>query len=125
MILFLFLFWLGGIVYQIIEMLWCGHTHWSMFLAGGASLILIDGLFTAFYNSIPTVIIIIICGIGISCIEFLTGCIFNLKLKSNVWDYSELKGNILGQICPRFTAYWCMLSIPAIAFSQFIRSLFI
>lgn len=125
MILFLYLFWMGGIVYQIVEMLWSGHTHWSMFFAGGASLILVDGLFNAFAYKIPTIFIVLLCGVGISCIEFLTGCIFNLKLKMKVWDYTALKGNILGQICPRFTLYWCLLSIPAIGFSQFIRHLFI
>ena len=125
MLLFLYLFWMGGIIYQIIEILWSGHTHWSMFIAGGASLILIDGVFSTFSFKIPLIFIILICGVGISCIEFLTGCIFNLKLKQNVWDYSALKGNILGQICPRFTAYWCLLSVPAIIFSQFIRHLFI
>lgn len=121
----LFLFWSGGLIYQIIELLWSRHTHWSMFIAGGASLILIDGIFAEFYGKIPSIFIILLCGTGISCIEFLTGCIFNIRLKMNVWNYSKLKGNVLGQICPQFTVYWCLLSIPAIIFSQFIRSLFL
>lgn len=124
MIVSLYLFWIGGITYQIIEILWSRHTHWSMFFAGGFCIILADGIFNAFHSTIPNFLIIILSGTGITCIEYLLGCIFNLKLKMNVWDYSSVKGNILGQICPLYTLYWCLLSIPAIGLAELIRSLF-
>ena len=124
MILYLYLFWIGGITYQIIELLWAGHTHWSMFLAGGTCLSLIDGIYNTFSSAIPLPLITVICAISVTCIEFFTGCIFNLYLKQNVWDYSSLKGNLLGQICPKYSLYWLFLSIPAIMLSLFIRSLF-
>ena len=124
MLLYLYLFWIGGITYQIIELLWARHTHWSMFLAGGLCLILIDGIYNSFVNTIPILSIIVLCAVSITCVECVTGCIFNLYLKQNVWDYSKIKGNLLGQICPKYTLYWMILSIPAILFTIFIRSLF-
>ena len=124
MILYLYLFWIGGLTYQIVEMLWAGHTHWSMFLAGGTCLIVIDGIYSTFANTIPVLLILGLCAVSITCIEFFTGCIFNLLLKQNVWDYSDLKGNISGQICPKYTFYWLLLSVPAIMLTVFIRNLF-
>ena len=124
-ILFLYLFWLGGLLYQIIELLWRGYTHWSMFLAGGLSLIISDGIFTSFSESLQPFFILLLCGTAITCIEFFFGCLFNLRLKMNVWDYSDVKGNLIGQICPVYTLYWCALSLPAIGFAQLIRYLFL
>ena len=37
-------------------------------------------------------------------IEFVSGCIVNLWLGWNVWDYSHLPLNLLGQICLPFFA---------------------
>lgn len=120
----IFLFWMGGVIYQIIEILWRGHTHWSMFFAGGFGILIIDGIFNTFEKYISATTILILCGVSLTCIEFLSGCIFNICLKKDIWDYSQIKGNILGQICPIYTLYWSILSIPAILYAQFIRTLF-
>ena len=47
--------------------------------------------------------------------EFYTGCLVNLRLGWNVWDYSALPMNLMGQICPLYTLYWLLLSVPGTA----------
>lgn len=51
----------------------------------------------------------------ITVLEFVIGAVFNLVLKENVWNYSNMPLNILGQICVPFSAIWFMLS--AVAFT--------
>ena len=53
--------------------------------------------------------------------EFVTGCIVNLWLGWNVWDYSNMPYNLLGQICPQFIALWVSISLLAIVLDDVIR----
>ncbi|MEG2039431.1 MAG: hypothetical protein RRZ73_06860 [Oscillospiraceae bacterium] len=43
--------------------------------------------------------------------EFLVGCIVNLWLGWNVWDYSREPFNFMGQICLMFSFLWLLMSI--------------
>lgn len=64
----------------------------------------------------------IIIGAGIiTALEFLTGCIVNLWLGWDVWDYSGLPGNILGQICPQFFLLWVPIALVAIVLDDWLR----
>ena len=104
----LLVFLLGGTVYAMIEILFRGHTHWTMALTGGACIltfyVLLDWL-----NSQPLVISAMAGAVIITGYEFAVGCIVNLRFGWNVWDYTALEGNLLGQICPAFTAVWFVL----------------
>lgn len=53
--------------------------------------------------------------------EFLTGCIVNLWLKWDIWDYSNVPFNLLGQICLPYTVLWIFLSAFAIVIDDVIR----
>ena len=53
--------------------------------------------------------------------EFVTGCIVNLWLGWNVWDYSNMPYNLLGQICPQFITLWVPISLIAIVIDDVIR----
>ncbi|MCD7741469.1 MAG: putative ABC transporter permease [Ruminococcus sp.] len=46
----------------------------------------------------------------ITIFEFFTGMIFIVKLKIELWDYTEQPGNIKGVICPLFSFFWMVLS---------------
>ena len=47
--------------------------------------------------------------VGMTLIEYIAG-IFCLKyLKVRLWDYSNLRGNIQGIICPLFSFFWAIL----------------
>ncbi len=45
-------------------------------------------------------------GIGMTLIEYIAGLIFVKGLHIKLWDYSNLKGNIQGIICPLFSFIW-------------------
>jgi uncharacterized membrane protein len=54
-------------------------------------------------------------------LEFCCGCIVNIWLKWDIWDYSSEWGNSLGQICPKFSAIWFFVSALAIVIDDYLR----
>ena len=118
---YLILFLLGGHTYYGIEILWRGYSHYSMIICGGICFIY-AGLQNEqvewdypFWKQVLRVEAFILSA------EFITGCIVNLWLGLNVWDYSGLPGNILGQTCPQFALLFLPLSAIAIIVDDFIR----
>lgn len=107
------IFSLGGLIYCATEILWRGYTHWSMFITGGCCCVALIRVFIKISNFKTYSKCIIGSGI-ITTIEFLSGCIVNVWLKLDVWDYSTLPFNLLGQICPIYSIFWAVLSIPVV-----------
>lgn len=116
----LILFYIGGFAYVGIEILVRGYSHWSMFLVGGICFLLI-GLLNEITPTMPLVSQMLISCIMVTVIEFVSGCILNIWLQMNIWDYTDEIGNILGQICPKHSLYWFLLSFVAILLDDFIR----
>lgn len=98
-------FAVGGITYIFLELLWRGYTHWSMVFAGGISAILIS-LISEKFSKKSIAYKAILCAISITAVELFFGIVFNIILKMNVWDYSDIPFNLFGQICPSFTLLW-------------------
>lgn len=118
---YLFLFWFGGTFYITLEVLWRGYSHWTMGVLAGLVFISI-GLLNEIWSWDTSIIIQILVGTIIATIgEFITGCIVNLWLGWDVWDYSDMWGNILGQICPAFIALWIPISLLSIVIDDMIR----
>lgn len=111
----------GGAIYCLLEILWRGHTHPAMFLVGGVCFVFIGGINELYPWGMPLILQMILAAIIITVLEFLSGCVFNIWLGWNIWDYSNLPGNLLGQICPQFAALWCLLSFPAIWLDDYLR----
>ena len=95
------LFLTGGSIYFLIELVWKslragGAIHWSMFLLGGLCFVLIGGL----NEYIPWEWSLVKQGavgsVIVTTLEFAFGCVLNLWLKLDIWDYSNLPFNILG-----------------------------
>ena len=116
-----FLFGVGGTVYYLMEIIWRGYSHWSMFALSGVCFIIIDLLNQTWKNIRSLIFLIILCTLIITVLEFVTGLIVNLWLGLGVWDYSNMPGNFLGIICPQFTAAWVGLSLLAIMLDDWIR----
>ncbi len=55
------------------------------------------------------VITVIVMGLTMTAIEYVTGLIFIKGMNVKLWDYSERKGNIQGIICPLFSFFWAVL----------------
>lgn len=118
----IFTFLMGYFIYSLIEIINRGYTHWTMALTGGTVLTILY-----FLNSRRTMTLIKSCFIGsvvITAIEFAVGIFANIIMDWNVWDYSDVPMNILGQICLPFTALWFLLCIPAYFICHAIRRRF-
>ena len=115
----LFVFELGALGYGGIEMLWSGGTHWTMLLLGGVCFLCIY-LITILTFFVPPVKWML-CALIVTALELLCGIIVNLRLGWNVWDYSAMPGNLLGQICPQYALGWYLLSVPCSALSAAIE----
>lgn len=111
----------GGAIYTAFEMIFRGRTHWSMFLVGGICFVLIGGLNNWFPWEMSIIQQMAISAIIVTAVEFVSGIILNLWLGWNVWDYSNMPFNILGQICLPFTVLWFFLAFVAIVVDDFLR----
>lgn len=118
---YLFLGFIGGFTYYNIELIYRGYSHISMFLLASFLFILI-GLINEFLSwDTPLFIQSIIGAIIVTVFEFITGCIVNLWLGLNIWDYSNEPLNVMGQICLPFTLIWIVLSCIAIILDDYLR----
>lgn len=106
------LFILGGLLYNLIEVIWRGRTHWSMFLVGGTCFQFIGRIYRTFKHS-RLILRCLLSSVAVTAIEFVSGCLFNLHWKMRVWDYTDLPLNIAGQVCLLYSVFWAALSIPA------------
>lgn len=109
-ILEILVFVLGGFAYGMMEILFRGHTHWTMVITGGACVLTIYML-SGWLMSIPLIMAAATGALIVTTYEFFVGLIVNMRLGWQVWDYSALPGNIMGQICPVFTAAWFLLCL--------------
>lgn len=62
-----------------------------------------------------------LCSLAVTAVEYVSGCLFNLRLKLNVWDYSEMPFNLNGQVCLLYTVLWGFLSATAMPLYRFFR----
>lgn len=117
----LILFLIGGFIYLGIELLYRGYSHWTMFLLGGLCFLIIGALNENFEWELSFIKQSCIGAIAVTALEFIFGIVFNIILQLNIWDYSELPLNILGQICLPFTFIWFLLSAIAIVLDDWLR----
>ena len=115
------LFLMGGMIYFAIEVAYKGDSHYSMFITGGAAFVLIGGINCYFDRDMPLVFQMLCSAVIITLLEFISGAIVNLWLHLNVWDYSGIPFNFMGQICPRFFVIWFFISIVGIFLDDFFR----
>ena len=109
-------FLVGAFLYTAMEIAFRGHSHWSMSITGGICCLSLYIL----YIKLPALKLWQRCLLGALIItfwEFNVGCVVNLLLGWNVWDYSMHPFNVLGQICLLFTAMWFFLSMPVSYFA--------
>lgn len=117
------IFCFGAGAYTIIELLYRGYTHWTMTLTGGLCLMLLYYIFTK-KNEYSLLAKSIIGALVITGVEFVVGCIVNLYLKWNIWDYSGMYMDILGQVCLYYTFMWFLLSAGIAAAMKIIEKQF-
>ena len=116
----LLIFSIFGLTYGLIEILWRGYTHPSMVIVGGICGLLI-GLLNE-KNKKKNLLLQMVEGMVIvTVLEFVSGIVLNLCLELNVWDYSNMRFNLLGQVCPQFCIAWFFLSYFVIRIDDLLR----
>ena len=115
------LFLTGGILYVLLEIIWRSHSHWTMFLLGGLCFVCLGAINEIIPWEMPLCKQVLIGACIVTGLEFITGIIVNLTLHWNVWDYSSMPGNILGQICPQYFILWLPVSLVAIVLDDWLR----
>jgi uncharacterized membrane protein len=103
------MFGFGAVGYGLIEILWRGFTHPTMLTAGGICFL----FFAKIGEKLKSASLFIKAVIGsgfITLIELIFGVIFNIFLKKNIWDYSNMPLNFKGQICFLYSFFWAILS---------------
>lgn len=114
---------IGGIIYAILEVLFRGHTHWTMIVLGGICFVAVGLINELIPWEMPLTVQMLCGAVIITALEFSCGCVVNLWLGWNVWDYSERLGNLFGQICPLFSILWYFVSAVAIILDDYLRYL--
>lgn len=102
-------FIIGAVGYYLIEILYRGHSHWTMALCGGICLLAIYYTDRKLKNK-SVILRALIGALIITAVELLCGCIVNLALGMSVWDYSNTPFNFLGQICLGYSFFWFIIS---------------
>ncbi len=111
---------MGALGYCVLEIVWRGYSHWTMTVTGGICFMLIY-----FTNRLMQQYSIfkrgVVCAINITSVELAVGCLINIIMEWDVWDYSDQPFSFLGQICPGFFLLWFLLAIPVILLSEIMQ----
>lgn len=112
---------IGGITYVLIELAWRGYSHISMFILGALCFVLLGGINEFLPWELGFVWQMLI-GAGIvTILELIVGIVVNVWLGLEVWDYSNLPFNFMGQICLPFSFAWTLLSGVTIVVDDYLR----
>lgn len=115
------MFGLCGGIYVLLELIFRGRSHISMFFAGGLSATCI--FFCCQFGRLKKACTFTKCLFGsavITAVEFVTGAIVNLWLRLSVWDYSDVPFNLFGQICLPFSLIWFVMTLPILGFGRLL-----
>lgn len=114
-------FW-GGTVYFLLEVAYKTATgkpemiSWTMLALAVLLTIPVERCGDQLPWGVPLWLQALACAALVTAAELAAGLILNVWLGLGVWDYSDLPGNFMGQICPQFAAIWfglCLVFIPA------------
>lgn len=105
-----------------IEILWRGHTHWSMGVLGGICFVLI-GILDEIQDHPPLILQMLEGAALVTALELITGLIVNRWLSWGVWDYSDMPLNLWGQVCLPFAVAWFFLSAAAVKLENALHRL--
>ena len=109
--------------YGALEILWRGRTHWTMLLTGGFCYLLLYTMDTRL--DAPLYLRCILGALVVTAVEFTVGALVNVLLGWNVWDYSDMRFNLFGQVCLTYSVLWALLGIPVDWLSTAISRRFI
>lgn len=110
---YILIFLIGSAGYSGLEVLWRGYTHWTMALTGGVCFLIIY-LLNGVFQTENILFRSLVGASVITAAELIVGVIVNIILKWEVWDYSSIPFNFIGQICLRYCILWFLLCVPVV-----------
>ena len=114
--------YIGGMSYVLLELLWRGWSHPSMFLVGGICFVLIGEINGRLLQwNTPFVLLAVVCACAVTLVELVSGLLLNIRWQLQVWDYGALPFNFMGQICLPYFLLWIPLSAAAIFADDWLR----
>ena len=111
----------GGTVYFLLEVAFktlTGHPErisWTMLVVAILLTIPVERAGEQLPWEVPLWLQALCCAALVTAVELAAGCVINLWLGWDVWDYTAMPGNLWGQICPQYSALWfvlCLVFIP-------------
>ena len=106
-----------GFIYCMIEILFRGWSHWSMFVSAGfLGVFCVDSVNNVLSFDCDYIVQILISTILCTIGEGISGIILNVWLQLNVWDYSKMAFGtfFFGQCNIFFCVAWAVLSAVCI-----------
>ena len=114
------LFYLGGMSYVLLELIWRGWSHGSMFVVGGLCFLLIGSIDRVF-PEMPLLMQGVLGACLVTAMELVSGLFLNRFLGLGVWDYSSLPYNFMGQVCMAYFFLWIVVSWAAVVLEDTLR----
>lgn len=120
---YIVIFNVSGLIYILLELLWRGRSHWTMFICAG-----LCGLVMAAVNDnwldfeTDFRIQVFVCALMCSTMEFFFGIVFNGDF--SIWDYRGLWGtlHVFGdQVNILFFGVWILISVFALPFLDWME----
>ena len=117
----------GATLYFFIEVIYKtltgnpDHISWTMIVVAFILCIPLERMGDELPWEMPMALQCVLSCIVITITELISGLILNVWLGLNVWDYTELPFNFMGQICLQFSMIWLILSYFGIKIFDWIR----
>ena len=117
----------GGTVYFLLEVAYktaTGHPErisWTMLALAVILCIPVERCGYQLPWETPLWLQAAVCAALVTLVEFCAGCVLNLWLGLDIWDYSDIPFNLLGQICLPFSLVWWVLCFLVIVVLDWIR----
>lgn len=118
------LFVIGGILFNVVEILWRGYSYPEMTVVGGICFILIGAVNELFPWDMALASQMLISALAVTGVELIAGLVLNVWLRLGIWDYSSQCYNFMGQICLLYFNLWFLLSAVGIVLDDIIRWMF-
>ena len=117
----------GGTLYFLLEVAYktaTGHQErisWTMLVLAVILCIPVERCGYQLPWACPLWLQALCCAALVTVTEFAAGCVLNLWLCLDIWDYSDIPFNLLGQICLPFSLVWWVLCFLFIVVFDWMR----
>ena len=117
----------GGTLYFLLEVAYktaTGHPErisWTMLVLAVVLCVPVERAGAELPWECPLWLQAVVCAALVTLVEFCAGCVLNLWLGLDIWDYSALPLHLYGQVCLPFSLAWWVLCFAFIPVFDWLR----